>query len=373
MNDIKIGILTFHYAHNYGAVLQTYALYTYLRRQGYDVRILNYHNSTIASEYRNKLSYEYGLRDFVHVRHIPKMIRSILDTKAAQADWSRQCNRFERFIDEVILEGDTLVLSAKELEKQKLDVIIAGSDQIWNPELTGGLDAVYFLDFNTEARKIFYGASNGKGSVPKEYADYYHRVFSDVYAVSTREKTLAESIAKVCGKDAYHVLDPTLLLDKKDYTQLLLPFDPVDKFVFAYFITEDDVMMEIAQYISRVLQIRLIELHYYKRRDLKGHDQGADLGPKEFLYYMDNAEFIVTNSFHGTVFSILFEKRFYSVYKSDTRKDELLRHLNLRSRHINKCAEVDLNEEIDYLDVERRLKELRKKSETYIKMALADK
>lgn len=369
---MKIGILTFHYAHNYGAVMQTFALRTYLRRNGYDTRILNYQNKTIASRYVNKLPYEYQLKDFVHVRHIPQMLKSVLDTKNAQSDWTRQCGRFEKFIDEVILEGNTAILSREDIERQKLDALIAGSDQIWNSELTNGLDPVYFLDFETDGRKIFYGASNGQNKISEEQVSYYQRTLSSAYAISTREKALADSIKNVCENEVCHVLDPTLLLDKCDYEQLIDLSNDGEKFVFAYFIVEDNKMMEIAQYISRVLHLRLIELHYYKRRDLKGHEQGADLGPKEFLYYMNNAEFIVTNSFHGTVFSIIFQKRFYSVYGSDTRKDELLEHLGLSSRHISKPAEVDLNENINYSEVQMKLGVLRKDSEVYLKTALSE-
>lgn len=372
MKNIKIGILTFHYAHNYGAVLQAYALRTYLRRNGFDTRILNYQNKTIASKYVSKLSYEYHLRDFIHIRHIPKMLKSILNTKGAQSDWKKQCDRFEEFINEVILERNSSVLSVENLEEEKLDVFIAGSDQIWNSGLTNGLDPIYFLDFETGARKIFYGASNGKNKVPEEQINYYRKVLSNVYAIGTREKALANSIGRVCETKAYHVLDPTLLLDKCDYEQLIDISNVEDKFIFAYFIVEDDKMMKIAQYISRVLHLRLVELHYYKRRDLKGHEQGADLGPKEFLYYINNAEFVVTNSFHGTVFSIIFQKKFYCIYGFDTRKDELLAHLGLSSRHITKHAEVNLNEEINYLEVQMKLENLREESETYLKMALSD-
>ena len=370
---MKVGILTFHNAHNYGAVLQAFALRTYLRKNGFDAIILNYKNETISFKYKNKLPYEYRLKDFLHIRHIPKIVNSLIDTKTAQPEWRKQCDRFETFIKEILLEDSIEDLQKIDLERKTLDAFIAGSDQIWNHWLTNGIDPVYFLDFQTNARKIFYGASNGTDIVPKDQISYYQTTLSGAYAVSTREKGLAQNIEEVCGKEVYHVLDPTLLLDRSDYEQLITTLDDTEKFVFAYFVIEDDVMMEIAQYISRVLRIRLIELHYYKRRDLKGHEQRADLGPKEFLYYLDNAEFIVTNSFHGTVFSILLKKRFYSVYHSDPRKDELLKNLNLASRHINKCAEVDLNADIDYSKVELRLKELRKETEIYLKAALADR
>lgn len=369
---MKINILTFHNAHNYGAVLQSFALRTYLRKKGFEVHVLNYKNEMISSRYVAKLPYQYDLTDIVHVRHIPQMIKSVLDTHAAQIDWKRQWVKFEKFIEEIILEENVDILCRDDLMQQKTDVFVAGSDQIWNSWLTNGLDSVYFLDFKTDARKIFYGASNGQDKIPEEQVGYYQRVLSDTYAVSTREKALADNIKDVLGKEVYHVVDPTLLLDKYDYEELIDKDTIEEKFVFAYFIIEDDKMMEIAQYIARVLHLRLIELHYYKRRDLKKHEQRADLGPREFLYYMNHAEFIVTNSFHGTVFSIIFEKRFYSVYNSDTRKNELLAQLGLDSRHIVQPSEVNLNAEINYSEVQMKMKELRKKSEEYLKMALSD-
>lgn len=364
---MKVGILTFHYAHNYGAVLQTYALKTFLADKGFDVTILNYQNSSIAKVYRDKLPIKYSVKDFLKVINWCNIVRSIRDTVYAQSDWKIQCDRFNDFIQNVLLEGNNEVLDKDEVGRQKVDAFIAGSDQIWNSALTGGRDDIYFCDFDTKAKKIFYGASNGSDIIPPEQQDYYKKILLKATAVSVREKEFAINIEKDCGIETKAVCDPTLLLDKCYYEHLLEGKIYNNKnYILAYFVAEDDRMMEIAHYIARALNLEVKEIHYYKRRDLKGHNQGANIGPYEFLDLMRNAEFVVTNSFHGTVFSIIFNKKFYSVYGQDVRKDNLLNSLGIGGRHINKASQVDLNENINYKDVYEKLKHIRKDSEHFL-------
>lgn len=369
---MKIGILTFHYAHNYGAVLQTYALKKYLENQGCEVRILNYQNETIARSYKIKLPYKYHLSDILHPRLFPSIIKSLLDRSYSKNHWERQHKLFEKFISGMLLEGDVHKFTKSDLEMADVDLIIAGSDQIWNEYLTGKMDPVYFIDFNTCAKKMFYGVSNGRNKVPDAQKEYYSETISKADYVSTREQGLGKSIGELIEQKVSHVVDPTLLLNKEDYEELAESIDVSEDYIFAYFIVEDEMLMDIAEYIARALKCKLIELHYYKLRSLKGHFQRADMGPKEFLKYIKNAKFVVTNSFHGTVFSVLYEKLFYSVYSSDARKDELLEHLDLRRRHIYSIAEVDLNDCIKYDRVQEKAMEMRLESTEFLQKAITE-
>ena len=191
---MKIGILTFHNAHNYGAVMQAYALRTKLREMGQDAVILNYRNQTIENSYLPWRECRYE-----------------------QADWSVQWDKFNAFIEGVLLEGHTSEIKFENLKRLAIDCFICGSDQIWNSWLTGGLDGAYFLDFETNAKKISYAASKYTFEITDTEKKYFSDSLADFSAVSVREAGLAESLLKNCQINARTVLDPVLLLDANDY------------------------------------------------------------------------------------------------------------------------------------------------------------
>ncbi len=365
---MKIGLLTFHYAHNYGAVLQAYALKTFLSNNGHEVVFINYRNKKIASVYNKKLPCKYSFLDFIHIRKIPKMIRENLDTIYSRSDWYKQWTAFESFISRYLI-NEVELHDISQLSNL-YDVIIAGSDQIWNSDLTGGLDPIYFLDFDTNAKKIFYGASNGSSIIPPQHKEYYKKVLTNAFKVSTRESSLANNIINSLDINAIGVVDPTILLQRSDYKRLISNTECSESYIFTYFITEDPVLMDVSEFLSRVLKIEVIELHFYKRRDLKKHNQFADMGPEEFLWYIKHARLVLTNSFHGTVFSLLFHKNFYSVYKTDARKDELLKATGCMRRHITKISDIDLNDYIDYSQVDSMLDALRTPSKMFLYQSL---
>ena len=169
------------------------------------------------------------------------------------------------------------------------------------------------------------------------------------------------------------VLDPTLLLESSDY-QFLLKKDPrtEEKYIFAYYVSEDDVLRACALEMAEKLGIRLFELHYYMKRDYDKRSQFADFGPSEFISFLAGAEFVLTNSFHGTVFSILFKKRFYSVYRENVRIENLLNRLEITNCHIYSIQELDDNLQIDYQRVMDGLQIYRKASIDFLNLALGE-
>ena len=365
---MNIGILTFHNAHNYGAVLQCYALKRYLLGQGHSVEVINYKNPVIANVYREKLSDKYPLIDIIHMRRIPKLVKGKIDSLYAQKEWSVQYKKFERFIICTLLDGKAE--EVKSIPVSGYDALIAGSDQIWNASLTGGIDPVYLLNFQTDARKIFYGASNGIGTIPEEQIAIYKKALKSAFAISTREQKLADDIIKRLGYPTVGVVDPTLLISRLDYVNLIGSSKNMEKFIFTYFVSEDKTLSEASQYLSRVLRMPSIELHYYKTKKMKGQMQRADMGPEDFLWHVDNAEYILTNSFHGTVFALLFHKPFFCVYGNDVRKDTLLEQLSCQTRHLRTLTEIDLNNVIDYQLIDEKLAVMRMGSEQFLKKAL---
>lgn len=344
--QIDIGILTYHYAHNYGAVLQSFALKEYLLKKVRHVTIINYKNPFVEQGYSKNLFKPYLRRSLLSMESKMSIIKGMIKLLWVQPSWSTQHKKFEQFISSVLLDGDDKAVSPDEIGELKVDLFIAGSDQIWNKNLTNGYDDIYFLNFNTSTEKAFYAVSDGNNLVTTDNLPYYSLVLKSIDNISTRESSLADDINKKLSKHACGVVDPVFLLSKDDYVSIF-KLRKQKKILFAYFIVEDDFLSQVAEVIARALNLEIIELHYYKHRRMK-KNQRADMGPIDFLNCIYNSDFIVTNSFHGTAFSIIFNKQFYSVYQNDARKDNLLEQFGLQSRHIKNCFDIDLRRSIDY-------------------------
>lgn len=344
---MQIGILTFHYAHNYGAVLQAYALKEYLNRIGHTAKIIDYRNPTIEKKYYMKLPKELSLRQAVHGKRYRKFISQEMNMMSEQPSWTLQNIRFKKFIQKYLLDKSSKRVNKFSVGNLQFDCFIAGSDQLWNKYLTDGYDDIYFLNFDTKAKKVFYAISDGNFRIADENLAYYRQVLDSVSFISTREKSLALDIRSKLHKDACYVVDPTFLLTNQDYIRAF-HLQKKSKILFAYYIVEDAFMSKIVQVIARALNLKILELHFYKKRYMKEKYMRADLGPVDFLESIFRAEFVVTNSFHGTALSIIFQKQFYCVYQQDARKDNLLAELSLRERQIKSPSDMDLNQTIDY-------------------------
>lgn len=366
----KIGILTFHNAHNYGAVLQAYALKTKLNRMGHEASVLNYRNEYIAKTYRKVLHIDFWKRDILPSRW-GKVLREVRDVFYGLPEWQRQWKVFEDFIGDKLLEGDSRQLSLEDVASKDCDVYVLGSDQIWARELTHGMDPAYFGQFAPDKKKISYAASVPNGSIPENEKPYFKEYLQSLSHISVREEKLAEAIRELTGGEVETVIDPTLLLEREDYEPLLYK-EPLKQgdYVFAYFVVENEMVSRCAKKVAELLGCELVELHYKKTPQINGVNMVFDVGPCEFLTYIRDAKMVVTNSFHGTVFSILFRKKFYSVYKENGRIENLLGFLGLEERHITDAAGISLEDEIDYGQSEEALEEYRKRSVDYLRLAI---
>lgn len=362
----KIGILTFHNAHNYGAVLQAYALKTKLNRMGHEASVLNYQNKYIARNYRKVLHIDFWKRDILPSRW-GKVVREVRDVFYGLKEWQKQWNVFEEFIADKLLDGDTRQLSLEEVVAKDCDVYVLGSDQIWARELTHGMDPAYFGQFAPKKKKISYAASVPNGSVPENEKPFFKQYLQSLSHISVREEKLAQSLRDLTGREIDTVIDPTLLLEREDYEPLLYekPLKQGD-YVFAYFVVENETVSRCAKKVAELLGCELIELHYKKTPTICGKNMIFDAGPSEFLTYIRDAKMVVTNSFHGTVFSILFQKKFYSVYKENGRIDNLLSFLGLEERHITEERQIQLEKEIDYGQSDKGLREYRQQSVDFL-------
>ncbi len=367
---MKVGILTFHNAHNYGAVLQAYALKRTIEILGNDVDIINYRNSAIEKEYDTDIKKVLGIKKkyFRNPGFLLYKIKEYKQRNYRKEAYLEKHRKFTAFINRYLLDGNDKVFALDDLKNTNYDAFIVGSDQVWNVWLTDGLDPVYLLDFKTSAKKISYSASRGNVDMPNNEKKYFTKCIKEFDNVSVREEILKNELIDMGIKNAIVTSDPTLLIEKNEYEDMLKDIDE-KKYLLAYFVYENDEMMKIAKKIADDNQLKLIDIHYFLQKKYKLNNQLANIGPEEFLGYIKNAEIVITNSFHGTIFSIIFEKQFYNFHDEDMRIDGLINRLKIKSRNL-KNNNIEAMQVIEYSKVKKEMETLREESIKYLVGAL---
>ena len=359
----KICIVTFHNAHNYGAVLQAFALCKILKKinKNNDIKIINYKNKNIMKQYKL----------FTPVRkNIIKWFRLIAkDIK----NYHLNIQRFTAF-DNFIKNNLALTRSFKTEKKIKknpplADIYITGSDQVWNPGIVGGVSDIYTLNFGDSGiKKISYAASIGNVNNIDKHTDEFVKKLHKLNHISIREESCKEKLEKVLSRNVAVVLDPTLLLTVNDWEKEIKDIKRNDeKYILAYMVEKNDEFIKITNELSnkegyKVIHFKLDNL------GLKNILKSAyTAGPLEFINYIKNAEYIVTTSFHATVFSIIFNKKFWVIPHATTGATviDLLTKVGISNRVVNTLEEFEeknYSEEIDYKKVNQKLEDERNKS-----------
>lgn len=355
--DMKIGILTFHCAHNYGAVLQCYALQETLKAMGHEVEVIDYRP--------NFLLLPYKVWDIHRYTAYNSFFRSILECLKLYRRLVRY-RAFNSFIK------TRLNLTKEQTISSSFDIYIMGSDQIWNPGITKGFHKPYFgyFDFPKGSRKyIAYAASMETSFLDKEAEGFYAKALDNFDAVSVREQMLADLLQPLTLKKIETVLDPTLLADAAIW-HAIAKQPPVDyKYVLVYQVIYNESTRIIAQNVANQIGAKVVEVTAWVDRKYRANVYQC-CSPEEFLGWIKYASCIVTTSFHGTAFSVIFNKPFYCIkFGGDTRSLSLLQMLGLEYRMITQTFYQSF-QTIDYQAVNMRLVDLQKKSYKYLVSSL---
>ena len=338
-------IITFQSAYNYGAVLQAYALQEYVNQNFGETRILDYHNSSIDKSYARP-----AFNDLIHnpKRTVFRWTQSIL--------YKGKHRRIDQFRKDYLKLTKRYDSGNIKEANGEADAFITGSDQVWN-HLIIGKDTNYFLDFTEPSKKTCsYAASIGVKMIPEEYAELYKSAIGHIGRISVREQAGIKALEEIGIMGAELNPDPTMLLSKEKWLQLSVAPKLKKKYILVYKITKADKLLKFAKRLSKMTKLPIV----YIPNDLKSGSVGAlklDVGPREWLGYIDNAEYVVTNSFHGTMFSILFGKKFFSevsgkVNPSTSRLLTLLDLFGLGERTIDRFEESLLEKELSYANIE---------------------
>ncbi len=366
---MKIGILTFHCPHNYGAVLQAYALQQYLLKLGYEVEIIDYRPKYLINATKLKINW----RVFVSIKPI-KCLRKLYN---GIFHYIPSC--YKRYIGFNKFINKKLVLSAR-VSNDKIpdnyDAYIIGSDQVWNSKITCGFDRVYFAQFPFEKKQkkyISYAASIGSDKLTKNEKNCYTYLLSNFDYIGVREYKLVELLQPLCLKKIEHVLDPTLLVETDIWDKIALSHNYKKNYVLVYTgLAKTDSIINIAQKIAKPQGFEIMVLTgQISEYTINGYRAAS---PEEFVNAFKNASFVITSTFHGTAFSIIFNKNFYTLKlnkEDDSRAMSLLSMLGLEDRMIDSSADVLQNNIIDWNSVNDILKINKEKSKAFLKNALA--
>lgn len=357
----KATIVTFHCVPNYGAMLQATAM---------NILFDNYFDVVDVLDYRPKsITENYNL---LYTKRIKGFIASVLNVPTNII----KKRRFKRFMEENIRLTPTFFQADKICIDS--DVLILGSDQIWNLDVTKGVDKTYFGKLPSGDKYIIpYAASIGKDDINTKDAMIYRNLLNSVHNIGVREKN-AQSILKSIfpDKNIAVTLDPTLMVDDAVWNRLerkiLLP----DRYVLVFSLNGYEKTYVTAEKIASRRGIPLIEVlgHNIDFLDKRKHRKMATLGPREFLYTIHHADAVVTDSFHGTAFSIIYQKdlRVIPHKTRGARMIELLKAIHAENRLVDDDTKI-VCEKIEWTEENLQLIEiLKEKSFAFISNAVND-
>lgn len=350
----KIGIITFQRAHNYGAILQCYALQEYLKTLHYDVAIIDYIPQWMKEGYSYK---NYKLYNISHPRFALKNIFY----------FNRRFKRymaFDKFINKHLMLSSAQALN--NLEKD-FDIIIIGSDQVWNPIETKGYDYYYWGCFkcNKHPKIIAYAVSMG-GSYKNADWKKINSYLDNFDNIGVRENYLSIAIEKHCKRKVTWVIDPTLLVSNTFWASKIAPINIQKPYLFFYQARNNRKAIQYAKEIARRMNLEFICLSAY----ILSHNSKSvvDVDPFNFLGLIKNASYVITSSFHGTVFCIQFKKDFITLKLEDGedgRSESLLRLIGLGNRLV-KLYDVSKLDKIEWDSVYFDLNKFINKSKKFL-------
>lgn len=357
----KIGILTFHNVPNYGACLQAFALKKYLNRfTSENVSVLDFRCKGNSQEY----SPENYIKKLCYSKNIIKsMLKKVLFSLFAKKQYCEKYKKFEAF------KKTQLTIAPYTNVYEEYDYIFCGSDQIWNDDITGGFQLPYFgadKPENSRTKVCSYAASCGDiAEFSQEKKEELFSLIKNLNKISVREKNLNYALNEN-NIFSVNALDPTFLLSAEEYTEHFQVEEQTETgYVLEYALRPSTVLDSLAKKVAEKKGLKIKKICGYC--SLKNEAGIFNAGPDDFVSLVANSDYIVTNSFHGTAFSLIFRKDF-NVVLPPTRKGRVSDLLDLLNLHNRICTDCDsaVVSEILYNEVEPSLNAEIEKSKQFI-------
>jgi hypothetical protein len=387
-NNRTIGILTLQNSNNYGAMYQTYALSRYLENRGHKVFIIDYEMTRDTSGLFDYLKHPVSFIQKLFYRK-EQILNSLFNKKSTPTIDRKQA--FIEIFDQ--FRKSYLNITKEEYNYQKLldacpeaDVYICGSDQIWAADFLFTSPA-FLLGFVPKGTKrVSYAASFGKNRLETYLDKPFRKYINQFDAVSVREKSGVDIVNSFSDMDAKHVLDPTLLLDKDDYLDIIdYSLVPDEPYIFVYKLNQtkelSDWMDSCINEISKKEHLSVLAVSTNLVYPFDENWKELHPTPGQLLGLIEKSTVTTTNSFHGTVFSIILQTKFLSFArdsykdKQNVRMEELLSNLDLESFYCEPFLDVinvsgKLGKKYDYDNTFTKLSAMRRDSEVFLESTL---
>ena len=327
---MKIKTITCHDVYNAGASLQAYALQTYLSKLGHDVEIIDYKPEYLSRHYSlTAINPEYEkpiIKQIYLTLKLPGRLKRLFSVRK---------RNFDEFKSSYLRTTDTCYKSYEELKNNppEADIYFAGSDQIWNPLFQNGKDPAFYLQFAPKNTiKASYAASFSVDEIPKDIEDTIKIYIDDLDYVSVRERSSVDMLKKMGIENCECVCDPVFLLDKQEWDKLTFNISD-EKYILVYDFDNSDAIKNFSINLAKEKGLKIYSVFKNNYADKCFFNEG----PLGFLSLIKNADFVVSNSFHASAFSIIYKKDFAVVERKENinvRMNSLLEDYNLKNRLI---------------------------------------
>ncbi len=354
---MRILIMTLHCTDNPGSSLQAFALQRYIS--------MNYSQAQII-DYQPRYLLNNG-------RPIRTFIKRVFGGNTRK----RKLKVYKEFTKKYLDILPRTYSTYKSLQSSNLnaDYFIVGSDQVWNCSYKCGKDPAYYLQFINTGKKIAYAASLGRSPIPAQDKDFLANHIKDFSAISVREGSSMPVISEIYDGHLQYVCDPTLLLDKKFYDEMAL--EPVDdNYCITYLAESSPILDKVVAMVRQRYNCRIIQLTGTLNQ-CNFDTKVEDIGPREWIGYIKKARFVITGSFHATVFSTIYHKNFAAILprENSARIKQYLEKVGLEHRIITEECEIDRICEIDlaaYSDVDIKIAQFREESSRFLDESIID-
>ena len=365
---IRIKTITCHDVYNHGASLQAYALQTYLLSLGYDVEIIDYKPDYLSGHYKlwsvaNPLFDKPIIKQLYLLAKLPGRLFAL-----------KRKRLFDEFTRDYLRLTNHRYHRLEELKSNppQADIYIAGSDQIWNTLFPNGRDAAFYLDFAPQtAKRISYAASFATEDVVEEYKPFVKKMLQNFDEISIRERCSLPLLENLGRTDGRAVCDPVFLLSKAQWNRLLPSANIRDRYLLVYDTEKSAKLNKIALRIAKEKNLKIYNVSAF-RIGYADQELWAS-SPLNFVQLVRDAEYVISNSFHATAFSVIFSKNFCVVNRTEKineRLKSILEDFGLQERLISDFH-LGLLKMPDYESVNHRLQKIIAASEDYLKNVLA--
>lgn len=369
---MKVEIITRHSVPNYGSLLQSYATQNTIEKLGYESEIINY--TRYEERYNNLANTLLQGKKWnknIVLRTIYKMIQT--------PNYAKMYKKFEAFRKDFLKETESEYGSCEELTENipTADIYCSGSDQIWGKIGTKNFDESYFLEFAKNRKCISYASSFGKTELSEELKEKLPKLLEKYSKILVREDSAKDILNSFGIKNAEQVLDPTLLMTKDEWQNLAKKSKlnlENKKYILMYQLHDNKEFDAFAKRFAKEKKMKLLRISPSIFHIIRSGKLIYLPNQFDFLNYFNNAEYILTDSFHATVFSIIFNKKFIDIMPKNntgTRIKSILNLFNIPNRILNSYTDFNLIDgEINYNEVNEKIMKERENSINLLREAI---